>query len=214
MSSVVKLSWISEIWHGKSFGRLALNEVLSVHMAGAQGRWLDLGAGRTPSYARFLPSTMERMSTDVQPHEGGVVVDANQPLPFSDHEFDGVMALNMLYITEDPVSVLQELRRVVKPNGELVATFPFFFLEHPEPHDYHRWTSEGVRRALQSAGWSEVTVRPMGGMGTVFGMSLLPFRGHWIVRLLCAPFIWLWDRLVPWNMCTWAWFATGKKSKA
>jgi SAM-dependent methyltransferase len=205
--------WLGEILRGKTFGRAALNVCISLCMSDASGRWLDLGAGGKPSYARFLPSSFQRVSTDVKEHEGGVMVDANGPLPFTDHTFDGSMAINMLYITEDPASVLRELRRVVKPGGRFLATFPFFFLETPEPHDYHRWTREGVEQILRCSGWQNVSVMPVGGVGTVFGTGLLPFRGNRVVRLLFSPVVLLWDRVVPKNRCTFLWLATAENPR-
>jgi len=182
-----------------------MNQLVALRLADAQGRWLDLGAGAGPSYARFLPSSLVRVPTDFIARPGVMDVDANQPLPFVDREFDGALAMNMLYTTEDPVAVLKEILRVVKPGGQFVATFPYVFPETPEPHDYHRWTKEGVERTLRSAGWSQVIVEPVGGLGTVLGSTMLPLRGRGIVQVCAAPMVALLDR-VP-SSFTYFWFA-------
>jgi ubiquinone/menaquinone biosynthesis C-methylase UbiE len=46
-----------------------------------------------------------------------IQTDVTQPLPFSDDAFDLVASLNLLQEVPDPVSVLEEVRRVLKPGG-------------------------------------------------------------------------------------------------
>lgn len=186
-------TYVRELLRGKTFGRSAMNAALSPWMQACHGRWLDVGGGRLPSYVRLLSPACERVATDVQSEDTSQQLNANAPFPYPDASFDGAFALNMLYILEDPRMALGEIRRVVRSGGRLIASFPFFFPEHPEPHDYHRWTREGVERLLREAGYTDVQILPTGGPGTAFGMSLMPFRGSRFVRLCAAPFIFLWD---------------------
>jgi SAM-dependent methyltransferase len=44
-------------------------------------------------------------------------------LPFADHEFDGVVALNSLLYASDPLQALAELARVTTPCGSVVLTW-------------------------------------------------------------------------------------------
>jgi SAM-dependent methyltransferase len=185
----------TELLRGKSFGRAAMNVLLARYFSACAGRWLDIGGGQSPSYLTFLPKDCERIATDLTAGVGINALDANKPFPFPDANFDGAFALNMMYIARDPLRTLQEIHRVVKPGGLLFATFPFFFLENPEPHDYHRWTKEGVSLLLQNAGFDEIQILAVGGSGTAFSMTLMPGRGWRIVRLLTSPGIFLWDLL-------------------
>ena len=43
-------------------------------------------------------------------------------MPFPDHEFDAVVACNMFHYVTSPPNALQEMRRVLRPNGHLVIT--------------------------------------------------------------------------------------------
>lgn len=182
-----------ELLRGKSFGRIAMNRLLRVKLADCHGRWLDIGGG-LPSYAKYLPADCTRVNTDIKPGPGATVLDADGVFPFDDEVFDGVLALNMLYIVRDPAATLKEARRVMKTGAKLVMTLPFFFPENPEPHDYHRWTREGAEMLMADVGFKDVEVLPVGGPGTAFAMSILPGRGALAVRLLAAPWILFWDR--------------------
>lgn len=184
-----------EIWRGKSFGRAAMNVVLSRWLAECRGRWLDIGGGMHPSYEPLISPACERIATDVVGGDGRVALDANAAFPFPDQSVDGVVALNMLYILEQPQRTLEEIRRVLKPQGGMIASFPFFFSENPEPHDYWRWTKEGVEKTLKDAGFRDIQIERAGGPGSAFAMTLMPLRGVLAVRVLVAPIIFLWDDL-------------------
>lgn len=49
----------------------------------------------------------------------------HEPLPFPDRTFDGVLCCELLeHVTADPVAMLSEIHRVLKPQGWLVLTTP------------------------------------------------------------------------------------------
>lgn len=50
--------------------------------------------------------------------------DVNSPLPFGDGTFNKVVSVNVLYALTDPSATLKEIRRVLKPGGELVLATP------------------------------------------------------------------------------------------
>ncbi|MBI5655049.1 methyltransferase domain-containing protein [Candidatus Uhrbacteria bacterium] len=185
---------MKELLRGKSFGRIAMNRLLAVELAECHGRWLDIGGG-LPSYVKYLPADCSRVNTDIEPGPGATALDADGVFPFKDDDFDGVLALNMLYIVRDPVATLREVKRVMKMGASVVMTLPFFFPENPEPHDFHRWTREGVEKLLVDAGFRDIEISPVGGPGTAFAMSLMPGRGALVIRLCAAPWIFLWDHL-------------------
>ncbi|HVO43934.1 MAG TPA: class I SAM-dependent methyltransferase, partial [Aggregatilineales bacterium] len=56
-----------------------------------------------------------------QPHAGAVLNADAQALPFPDHTFDVVLANHMLYHVPDLDLALNEIHRVLKPTGSVVA---------------------------------------------------------------------------------------------
>jgi SAM-dependent methyltransferase len=69
---------------------------------------------------------------------GNLVVrqlDANDPLPFPSASFDRVLCVDLLVHLKAPVSLLRELNRVLKPDGELIVDMsnksPWWILRYP-----------------------------------------------------------------------------------
>lgn len=51
-----------------------------------------------------------------------------------------------------PFKAMSEVYRVLKPGGVVILTVPFAFPIHAFPHDYFRYTPEGVRELLRKFG--------------------------------------------------------------
>src|SRR5216117_4201296 len=67
----------------------------------------------------MLDKAVERVQTLAMPNVTLKVMDATS-LDFGDNEFDKVVATYTISAVPDPVAVLREMRRVVKPGGILV----------------------------------------------------------------------------------------------
>lgn len=99
---------------------------------GKNKKLLDIGCreGEQSKYFKSLGYTVTSIDVD-QVFDEAQVVDCNQPLPFSDEEFDVIWSSEVIEHLIDPISSLKEARRVLKPNGKLVYTtpnsFPFYF---------------------------------------------------------------------------------------
>jgi SAM-dependent methyltransferase len=50
--------------------------------------------------------------------------DVDRPLPFADASFDGVILKDVLEHVADPVAVVAEVRRVLRPGGRVFASSP------------------------------------------------------------------------------------------
>lgn len=73
-------------------------------------------------------------------------------LPFPSNTFDTILLLEVLEHVADPLRVLAEIARVLKPDGCLLLTMPFLYPLHDAPHDYQRYTAPGLARSVARAG--------------------------------------------------------------
>jgi SAM-dependent methyltransferase len=74
-------------------------------------------------------------------------------IPVEDGHFDLVLCTQTLEHLPDPLSVLREFHRVIKPGGEAWLSAPLFYEEHGAPFDFYRYTSYGFRHLAAEAGF-------------------------------------------------------------
>lgn len=166
----------AELWRGKSLLRAQANAVLSTSSGVVHGMVVDLACGNSPSYRRVLGPGITwfgiERSFDTRPD---VVADAFAPLPLRSSCADAVVLSWALYISREPVGVLVEAARVVRPGGRLLLTTPFVFPLSPEPSDYWRFTEDGLRWLLHRAGFEHIEVVPLGDRWSSSVTLLEPF---------------------------------------
>lgn len=103
------------------------------------GLTLHLGAGAT---AASYPNCIE-LEHKIFRHTD-VVGDAHA-LPFRDEVFDRVFAFNVFEHLRQPPRAAQEIRRVLKPAGEVVVHSAFLQPLHEAPYHYFNATEYGLR---------------------------------------------------------------------
>ena len=130
---------------------------------------------------------------DVKPD---YVADARK-LPFPDSSFDAVLCFNALYIVDNPEALAREVHRILKPGGAWYVSSPFIANEMPEPHDYRRFTGEGLGRLFQKAGFTSTEIHRIGERGSAAMALLHPFFVFNVVRACFYPIALLFDSLVP-----------------
>jgi SAM-dependent methyltransferase len=115
-------------------------------------------------------------------------------LPFPDNTFDAALCMNVLEHVRQPDVCLSEIYRVLKPQGVAYLMVPLFAREHQAPHDYYRFTANGIRYLLEQSGFAVDYYRPVGGYFRVLAGILsratgylFPRRRAWPYRLLFSP---------------------------
>jgi SAM-dependent methyltransferase len=128
------------------------------------GDVLDFGCGSKP-YESLFVNARRYVGVDV-PVSGhdhrtsriDVFYDG-RTLPFRDGQFDGVVAFEVFEHVFNIDDAVTELRRVLKPGGQLLVSLPFAWDEHEVPYDFARYTSFGIRHVLERNGFEIVEMR-------------------------------------------------------
>jgi SAM-dependent methyltransferase len=168
---------------------------------------LDVGAGSCP-YRRLFSHCEYRAQdfSELQPSQlrhGGYgsidyVCDA-AAIPVEDRTFDAILCTEMLEHVPDPLAVVRELSRILKPGGRLLLTAPLGSGIHQEPHHYYGgYTPYWYYHFLSKLDFERIDVRANGGSLKFFSQESLrflslsrPFKSiGFISSLLWLP-IWL-----------------------
>jgi SAM-dependent methyltransferase len=110
------------------------------------GRGLNVGAGMTRIHPRII--NLDFAGTGQVDVRG----DA-QALPFAQGSFAVVVTQETLEHVRDPRSAVAEIHRVMCDGGWLYCQVPFVIGYHPGPHDFVRWSREGICELVERAGF-------------------------------------------------------------
>jgi len=116
---------------------------------------LDFGCGNKP-YSRFF-STKYYFGIDGSLKSKADIIGLDD-LPIKDNSMDYVMSYQVLEHVSDPHKVIGEFFRVLKPNGVILISVPFIGEYHTCPHDYWRFTHEGLLELLKN--YSNIKIVP------------------------------------------------------
>lgn len=156
----------------KDLGIFAVREFVSETAASIKpkSRILDAGAGQCTYKPFFKHCDYVAVDTGVGDSTWDYshldIVAPLDRLPVADASFDAILCTEVLEHLDRPEESLRELCRVLRPEGRLFLSVPFFHHEHQVPYDFFRYTSYGLKTLLQRAGFREdsIIVRPVGGI--------------------------------------------------
>jgi len=165
-----------------------------------EGAWvLDAGAGEG-QYKHYFDHT-RYVGVDLAVGDSGwdysqldLLADL-RALPFADNDFDAAVCIQTLEHVNEPMQVINEIGRVLRPGGRFYLSAPMSWHQHQKPHDYFRYTSFGFQHMLQNSSLRVLEMRPMGGYFWFlsFNLQLLhywlfPKPEHLLWQLVQLPF--------------------------
>jgi SAM-dependent methyltransferase len=131
----------------------------------AGSRVLDAGAGDQPYRKHFDHCEYEAADfekVDRSYAKSTYVCDLSA-IPVPDAHFDAILFNQVMEHLPEPLNVLRELHRVLKPGGRMICTAPLFFEEHETPYDFYRYTQFAWKHLLGKAGFKIETLGWMEG---------------------------------------------------
>ncbi|MCA9416865.1 MAG: class I SAM-dependent methyltransferase [Candidatus Omnitrophica bacterium] len=143
--------------------------------------FLDIASGTRRLGPDFL-------NLDLNPNSQVDVLGDAGDLPFRSDTFGLVSLEAALEHVPDPVSVVAEIDRVLKPRGWVYVEIPFMQGYHADPGDYQRFTIEGLKRLFHSfeIEWIAPCSGPASAFcysGASFFATLFSFHSRWLYKI-------------------------------
>jgi SAM-dependent methyltransferase len=147
-------------------------------------------AGQRREIERQLATTREPVDVVAVDVDAAADVDAfcdAHDLPFPDESFDAVIVTAVLEHVIDPVRVVAEMHRVLRPDGFVYTELPFMQQVHEGAYDFTRFSLTGHRRLMRH--FDELDSGAVAGPGTAlvwslehFLVAVMPQRAALVVR--------------------------------
>ncbi|MGA2245458.1 MAG: class I SAM-dependent methyltransferase [Verrucomicrobiota bacterium] len=114
---------------------------------------LDYGCGGSPYRSLFKANRFLRADyVDCGDVDCLIAEDGTLPLP--EACCDGVLSTQVLEHVFSPQAYLAEAFRVLRPGGKLMLSTHGIWEDHGCPYDFWRWTTDGLTREVERAGFS------------------------------------------------------------
>jgi SAM-dependent methyltransferase len=161
--------------------RIGRRHVASVaHLA--HGRLLDIGCGEMPFRPLFEGRVDAIWGLDhirtLHPNDRIEIFGSALSLPVRSGSIDTTICFQVLEHVPEPLELLKEARRVLRPGGHLILTAPHIWNVHEQPHDYFRYTQFGLEHLFKKAGLEIVEIRPMAGYFVTTAARFSYFLAH------------------------------------
>lgn len=145
----------------------------------SRGLVLDAGSGRGAWKRVIEEAGGTREAVDITPRAGEhltYVADLTDMPQVPSDRYDAAVCHQVLEHVRHPARAVGELYRTLKPGGQLVISVPHLSRLHELPHDYFRFTPNGIRVLLEDVGFEIDEVQLYGG--------LLTFAHHQLSTIL------------------------------
>ena len=158
-------------WHAEAFARDNWVKAQAETLAKGSSV-LDAGAGASKYRPYF--SHCDYKTQDFCKYEGPLVkylqpidhVCEITDIPMPDNSLDAILCTEVIEHVVDPMAVLNEFHRLLKPGGKLLLTAPFLSHLHMEPYHYYSgFTPYWYQFWLPKRGFSIESSSAVGGPG-------------------------------------------------
>ena len=171
--------------------RKSILHLLKENIKRFKGDVIDLGCGIMP-YKQLILSEKNVTSytgidLKVNP-EQNVYPDIcwdGKTIPVESGSIDALLLTEVIEHLQNPVEVLLEVNRVLKKDGFIIGSTPFFWPLHEVPNDKQRFSPYGLEHVLHQAGFSSISISAAGG----WNVSMAQFLSTYIQFGVSSPLI-------------------------
>lgn len=142
---------------------------------------IDYGCGNMPYRPLIEPHVEQYIGVDLPDNpRAEITISPNGSINRPEASIDVVLSTQVLEHVEDPLHYLSEANRVLKMGGLLILSTHGYWMFHPDPTDFWRWTSAGLQKIIEQEGFEIVYFR---GIISRMAMGVQLFQDGLIFKL-------------------------------
>ena len=185
--------------------RRQLEKVISLFVKNSPHQLLaDYGCGNKPYQPLFDPFVEQYIGLDLALNtKADVTINPQGKIDLPDESVGFVLSTQVLEHVENPSEYLKEAHRILQKGGKLILSTHGYWMFHPDPTDFWRWTSTGLKKIVTEAGFEVVYFEGILGRSSM-GLQLfqdgllfkLPKPLRFILSLILQPLIIFFDKII------------------
>jgi ubiquinone/menaquinone biosynthesis C-methylase UbiE len=113
--------------------------------------------------------------TDVKEKKYSFIYGDGCNMPFKDKSFDTILNIQVLEHVLNPIKMVDEISRVMRPNGYGIFLIPHTAVMHMAPYHYYNFTRFWIREVMKRASLKIIELRPLGGTWSSMASHLFYF---------------------------------------
>ena len=151
-----------------------INITLPLILEHATGNFIDLGCGDMPFRQYYIKKVTSYDTLDSNPRSDQItyVGDIQHMDMIPDNTYDSAICLEVLEHLPEPQKAVNEIFRILKPEGTIIISVPHLSRLHDEPHDYYRYTRYGLRHIFEESKFHIIHLVERGGLFAFLGHQL------------------------------------------
>ncbi len=190
--SRLKPSFFSDRYYFLTRLRKQMEQIIGERVRPRDGMLIiDLGCGDMPYRPLFERNGARYVGIDLVCNDvADLHASVEDSLPLAEGSVDVVLSTQVLEHVPEPTRYLSEIRRILKPDGLVIISTHGYWMYHPHPTDFWRWTGPGLRKLVADAGYRVLECRGIMGLAsTGFHLMQDGLLAHFprIVRRTIAP---------------------------
>lgn len=149
-------------WGGRYYHLIKLRQcneyVIDKYIKGHNRSLLDFGCGECPYKPIIAPHVKSYIGADITLNEHAqlLINPETGHIDVGDNHFDTLLSTQVLEHVISPTNYLREAHRVLQQDGLLILSTHGYWMYHPDPTDFWRWTRDGLEKIIRDEGFEIV----------------------------------------------------------
>lgn len=153
---------------------------------GRIGLLLDLGCGPRPYMMLYAPYCDKTLGADLPdspfPKDKIDIYCTATQIPLDANSVDAVLSTEVMHDMAEPDDMLAEVKRILRPGGNVILTTPFVVPIVDGVYDHYRYTEHGLRYLLDKQGFEIEKIIPVSDvLGAITTLAVKPWLKFWNV---------------------------------